>query len=856
MMRKGILSACVLGVFMAAVACGAVQGPPGKLREDQSGDKQRQHEAVATQDGHEYTVDFQGTVDGAMTRMPISYSPYVQGWQPNLYARMENVGDVDVLNPWITVNGRGDWRTLKSIVEEATRGCTTEGETARALWEFQRSHRFHATTWDAEASDAVKAVNVYGYTLCGDEAQIIRDLFMAAGLRTRPGRPIGHDVTEAFYDGGFHLLDTDEHVICLLRDNKTIASEREVVRDHDLMKRTHTYSVSAQEDPLTDQFSASLYYYTGERKGEGSIGTRHAMHFTLRPGEALEWRWGHVGKEYSAAIELKPGEKWTTNGTGTLRQLAGEGAYALMRNAKLTYRPPLDKVVYRKGIVAEENIACAAEDGGKAKLHPVAADKPASVTWRIASPYVIVGATIQCQRVGEAGLSWSLDGKKWEQLPLGKGEGNVVTAAMDKLLSPRKKPTYEYFVRVDFTPGDAGIDSIAFDNDVQMSLLGMPELTVGKNTIRYTDETGGKALSRKVKITHAWMERTAWHPPTAVKEAVFPKDGAEVEGAKFAFRWAEAAAGDAEAKIADYQIQVCDRQDMRWPLSPNFDKVISRTPSAGKTEWVIPFVGLLNPDTTYYWRVRAKDSKGVWGAWSQPFRFKCVAPGVPVNLKVVSEDGVPKAITWEDSALGRKPVAWRVFGSSEQGFTASDVQYVVRAGGGFCETMAQFSAKKAATKDDPFFGDAKMPPNLVAQTRQRRLDLRDLALPPDAFYRVAAVDEKGNESGPSDYVELPRPFIHTAPIVRAKAGAAYQYRPGATFSIGHLTCRGGYNAAFWERETLTWTLASGPAWLAIKDDELAGTPGEGDAGTCDVVLKVVNNKDGSAEQRFKIAVEK
>ncbi|MFB3891632.1 MAG: hypothetical protein ACE15C_06365 [Phycisphaerae bacterium] len=860
-------SAFVTVVFLSAVAGAAYQGPPSKPREDLPSDKQRQQEEAVTQSGHEYTVDFQGAVDGAMTRMPISYKPYVQGWQPNVYCRMENVGDVDVVNPWITVNGRGDWRTLKGIVAEATSGCASEAEKARALWEFQRTHRFHATTWDAEASDAVKALNVYGYTLCGDEAQIIRDMFVAAGLRTRPGHPIGHAVTEAFYDGGFHLLDTDEHVICLLRDNKTIASEAEVVRDHDLMKRTHTYGISAQEDALTDQFSASLYYYTGERTGEGGIGTKHAMNFTLRPGEALEWRWSHVGKEYSGAVELRPGEAWTTDGTGTLRQLAGEGAYALMRNGKLIYRPPLDKAIYRKGIVAEENIACAAEDGGRGKLHPAKAGQLASITWRIASPYVLVGGAVswQAQQLAEPDVvlvRWSSDGKTW-QTPRTKVGGGYVVASLDELLSPRKKPMYEYFVKVEMTgTGKVALDSISFDNDVQMSCLGMPELTAGKNTIRYADDTGGKV---NVKITHAWMERTAWKPPTAVKEAVFPKDGAEVEGTKFTFKWQEAQAGDAptdaltgtlRTKIADYHIQVCDRQDMRWPLSPNFDKVISRTPSAGKCEWTVPFTGLFNPDTAYYWRVRAKDSNGVWGPWSKAFSFKCAAPAVPVNLKVVSEDGVPKAITWEDGPAGRKAVSWRVYGSNEQGFTASDVQHTVRAGGGFCANMAEFNKKKAPTKNDPFFGDVKMPPNVVAQTRERRLNLKDLAGPPSAFYRVAAVDGKGVESGPSDYVELPRPWIYTAPVVRAKAGAAYQYRPGAIASIGHLTCRGGYNAAFWERETLTWTLESGPAWLAVKDGELTGTPSEADAGAFDVALKVVNNKDGSAVQKFRLVIEK
>jgi transglutaminase-like putative cysteine protease len=96
-----------------------------------------------------------------------------------------------VINPWLTVNGLGDWRTLEKIAAEATRGCTTDAEKARAIWEWGRKHRYHACTWDGECDDAVKVHNVYGYTLCGDDAIIIDDMFRAAGLKTRPGRPVG-----------------------------------------------------------------------------------------------------------------------------------------------------------------------------------------------------------------------------------------------------------------------------------------------------------------------------------------------------------------------------------------------------------------------------------------------------------------------------------------------------------------------------------------------------------------------------------------------------------------------------------------------------------------------------------------
>ncbi|MBM4043436.1 MAG: hypothetical protein FJ290_33535, partial [Planctomycetes bacterium] len=160
----------VLSILQAAGGMAAVQGQPKRPRVSLPTDKEQRHEALVTSDRHEYVVRFGGLVDGAMTRMPISYGAYHQGWQPNLFARIENVGETDVVNPWLTVNSRGDWRTVQKIAEEATRGCQSDAEKARAIWEWERHHRFHATTWDGEVSDAVKAHNVYGYTLCGDDA--------------------------------------------------------------------------------------------------------------------------------------------------------------------------------------------------------------------------------------------------------------------------------------------------------------------------------------------------------------------------------------------------------------------------------------------------------------------------------------------------------------------------------------------------------------------------------------------------------------------------------------------------------------------------------------------------------------
>lgn len=818
-----------LVMMVAAPAAGAVIGEPKSAYVDRPDDVPREQVVEVATPRLEYTIPFAGTVDGAMTRSPIGYAAFSQGWQPNRAVLIENTGDTEVRNPWLIANGRGDWRTLAAIVAEATRGWTSEADKARAIWEFVRRHRFHACTWDKECSDAVKALNVYGYTLCGDQALVLNDLWKAAGLKTRRGYPVGHCVGEVFYDGGFHLLDSDEHVICLLRDNQTIASEEAVVRDHDLMKRTHTYGIGSGESRRTDEFSASLYGYEGKRDGEFAPSTQHTMDLVLRPGESLELRWDHVGRQYTAGQAPAPGQA-LRDGLGDLLSGWGRTAYDNLRNGRLCYRPDLGAESAARGAEAGENVTW---DRATARLQPTARDKPAQVTWRFASPYVFVGtqARATIQRHGEAVVQWrySTDGKQWttvagpagaaggapaagQPVPAGAvplpaaptgDAGNADTIALvanaDELVSPRTRPTYAFFWQLHLE-GRVAVSDVSFTSDVQTCALGLPELTVGENRLVYTDESPGE---RRVRITHRWRERSAWHPPAAPGAALAPPDGAAVEGTRVRFAWDAARDPDGDA-IADYHFELSAHADMRWPLSPNFEKRMSLTPSQGQAEWTTPYLGLLNPDTTYYWRVRALDATGVWGPWSKTFSFQCRAPGVPRDVQLTPDEQGGLTLAWQPNPQGRTPVAYKVYGSDEQGFSVSDTEYVVFRGKGFVRSFEEYAAKAA---DGPDGNLVPTPANLLTTTSATRLrvvgpDLRE----PNAnkaFYRVVAVDSEGNESGPSDYAAVPRPFVFTQPPP-AQVGVRYEYQLGVIRSLGDLRCRANkvssYNAAFWDRE--------------------------------------------------------
>ena len=278
-----------------------------------------------------------------------------------------------------------------------------------------------------------------------------------------------------------------------------------------------------------------------------------------------------------------------------------------------------------------------------------------------------------------------------------------------------------------------------------MAPLTLPEMGVGTNPFTYVDESAG----RRVRITHQWIERSASRPPDAPAEPVFPLRGGETGGTAIAFQWRPAGDPDGDA-IADYHFELSARADMKWPLSLSFAKLISRTADAGQARYTLPGPGLLNPDTKYFWHVRAKDNKGVWGPWSQPGasrREDRHLREMSASSSIASTTGACSA--GRPDSPGQKPVAYRVYASDEKGFSASDEPYKVTVG---------------SSKNLP----AEFPANFVAESSASELEVvgPHVKLPGanKAFYRVVAVDAAGNRSGPSDYAASPRPIIFSAPV--------------------------------------------------------------------------------------------
>jgi acetyl esterase/lipase len=778
----------------------------------------------------EYSVKHGGTMDGTNCRSPIggSFGVWEQSWESNRAVRMENVGDTDVVNPWLS-NGRNDFRTLKEMAAGALKPGMTDREKAIALWQLQSTHRFHASTGDAEVNDPVKAINIYGYTTCGDDSICLAGLWKTAGFKVRPARVVGHCITQVHYDGRWNLLDGDMGPFYLLRDNVTIASDQDLVRDHDLLKRTHTHGILDADSRSAAEWSAALFVYEGEAVGDRNSARDTTMNMVLRPNEALVWRWGHqVPLKYHGRADIKV---W------------GQRAAERICNGLWEYRPDFTNEAWRKGADTVKNVRV--KDGALV----AEAGKAGVLIWKMRSPYVFVGGRLEVEgTAAKFSLSW--DGTSWQEV----GEN------LDTVFPVTGPARYEYRLKCEL-PDGARLKRLAIVSDLQMAPLALPGMVVGENRFTYTDQSTGP---RRVRLTHEWVERSLSRPPGAPPGPVSPTEGGRTDGTDIVFQWSPPRDSGGDA-IADYHFELSERADMAWPLSSNFSKLVSNTADRGKPRYSVPYTGLLTPGREYYWRVRAKNDKGVWGPWSKTWSFTPGGPAQPVKVTLDVARGI---LRWKPNAAGQKPVKYRVYGSDEKGFSVSDEAYRRNVG---------------QSKDLP----AQAPANFVMETSKTELVVLgagvDLPNTNKAFYRVVAVDDKGKRSGPSDYAAADRPFIYSKPLDTAKVGKEFRYQVAAIRSLGDLRLRvveGKEVANFWDIEKPRFVLVDGPAWLRIDESSgvLRGVPDT--AGNSDVVVKVTLERSvrrldegrlswgqelvkevavekvGSATQRFRITVEK
>lgn len=534
---------------------------------------------------------------------------------------IENVGETPIENPRLTVNGRYDWYSREAMAAEVTRDCETDEEKAFALWRFFRHTRYQMGNGDPSTLNPVRYLNVYGYGICGHTSAAFVSLCEAAGLRARVWEIWHHTVSEVFYNGAWHMLDANAKYFYPTWDNRTVASVEQLEKDPSLVRRCFAPG-GRPRLTLAQWFATSMDNFIAHHYDHEAF-RDYTMSVRLRPGEKLIRWWEPRGKFFGKGWRREP-PRYANGQIIYKPDLASE---AFLRSIT---RPPGTRV----GSGNPFNMTTIAADGQRPNLHvrrkhDSVYDCPSSWWVAVQSPYVIVGGRLRARlhkggdsRYDRLSLQLSVGEGGFRRHTLWQAEGTgdfQVDLPLDEhFLREEFPPVYRYSLQVQAmaaydapTPVQTGIDELELVTDIQVAPESLPRLSLGRNQVRYWDES---PEGRKVKITFIYEENHDNAPPEPPR-LKRPADGATVRSLAPTLTWEPAHDPDGDP-VTDYYIIVSPNPKCIWPVSANFEGSLGPV-----TRFAVP-EGWLLPGATYYWRVRAMDAHGHWGRWSPIRSFR------------------------------------------------------------------------------------------------------------------------------------------------------------------------------------------------------------------------------------------
>ncbi len=456
-----------------------------------------------------------------------------------------------------------DCSTIETIARSVTRDCRTNDEKAVAIYNFLQLALYHrAYPQESGGTAALRALNVYGWSLCGGLHTIQAALWRELGWKWRYIGWPGHTTVEAFYDGDWHYLDVFLKCYFWRPDPKapggrTIASQADLAADPSLVLDGLVYDegrgvyYARADAPRTvgGEFHwTARPFFVCTDKPEGVIGG-----VEKRSDRGSPTSWGAIKFEndgYNTDVNLSPGYALTLDWRAepgawywppdhkdmpmhgcpprldavdrdyrncpvigpVLEPYIGSGGnkrtYA---SGTLLFEPDLSNDALLAGLADSNNVKVA---GGK--LVPAEPGKPASITVELACPYVMTRATGRAPGVDKAEISVD-GGRTFEPVDLSDFSASV-------------KGRYQALVKLTFTQPVGGLRLAA---TVQHNRCAVPYLSPGRNTITVTAANPASLGDNRLVVTYVYHTGSR----SRTYEQIFGK-GEWIAGAKYA-EWSD-----------------------------------------------------------------------------------------------------------------------------------------------------------------------------------------------------------------------------------------------------------------------------------------------------------------------------
>jgi len=584
------------------------------------------------------------------------------------------------LNDRLTMN-------LDSLVPQIFAGCITEKEKVQALYQYvKESHLYYFAVDKAnpiyENYNAAKMLNVYGIGNCGMIANLSAQLAAMQSGTDQKHWYISygtHGISELTFDSTNVFLDADEDGMYLLPDNTTLASFYDVFMDSHLYMRTKHFGNATPYN-----YDWNLHFNEPIRWGGHYVNHTDTLLNVNEPCcpklNALRGENIKINLKPNSSISFIPNDTLSvfhfvhTEPAPTMATVLGNLGKGILKSNFA----PINLQAY-PSFLSWNNMQVNSADSS---YGPAAIQQAGQMSISESCPYAMSDATLRFNyrlnsNLDTIKLYFSKDGSQWSEVNWSKQYGPQWNIAeinlVDYILPYSTQATYQYFIRWELitnnNTADASISLPNLTSQFQYNKLTGPQLKRGLNNLKIYS-SGNSPIQCHIR----WTEETSNQAPLNNFQAIFPADSQLIDSTDFTFRWNIPTDPDGDS-IIDYQIQVSDRSDMRFPLSTLHDRYMKLT-NGGLPEFTPEVKDYYNHLTPYYWRVRAQDSKGVWSNWSATFSFQVKTPMYPRNIrwqKIADTLNDLIELTWDFNNSGDSVHYYKVMGSGNiLGFEAND----------------------------------------------------------------------------------------------------------------------------------------------------------------------------------------
>ena len=711
---------------------------------------------------------------------------------------IRNTGDNVIVNPRVSINGYRIPLTTAELLSSIT--LDSQDPLDRLLKIFYAIDRYsiHEDMRLGKWQDSPLTFFVgYGGGQCEDRANIQRMLWDVLGYKARNSQAYNHTAYDVEYGNRIFHLDTDTDAYYLMYDNWTGASSLDIFDDPMLVQRAvHyrnyvKYPVGAKDTETVMWYSSEKVAALYEDGNRESLVSRAPVYeefkILLRPGEGYGWNsdkpkhlhpifrdWilSNVVRDLIWETRLdfsKASHLWAIRQASDAGFTAREGAVSIDKNTKimLSYEHPFPMT------------------GADLTLYPGAN----------VSPNTLIRLTIKGGNEEPAQFD----------IPL-----NELTSGNDSLSS--------YIQKLDFPVNNLQIEigvsnsGITDNNAVPLKGLSLElysqattyafrSLKTGRNDLVYSDASDQRSVEVQVNAVPLQMTLPGFSAGTLFT----PSDNNMVAEGDLTFSWPKSDGAD----VKGYQIQISAFADMRYPLSPTFERIIDRndvTESQGRNQYKLPWRGMLPVNRDLYWRVRPFRENLLAGQWSSIFPFKVKGPQAPEKVNVQYDQG-RVILSWSASPSGTQPLYYEIHSSSLEGFVPMSEPHRLLGFGDQAE--AKYEWYDVTATDWPV-----VPETTLTTTKDTSLILFDGAHENAAWFsklgahfRVIAVDADGSRSSPSPQAHLKSPLIAMPDFMELTAGDITLQVPVIS-TVGRITTKLPYFLGLWNKPALKYSLSS------------------------------------------------